>query len=93
MDPLTLLLFGGGMALSALSNIGGAAMTNASQEKLHAEDLALAREQFGWGKSMDIFDMKMKTQEGKLQAANNALKTDVALQDRFRAMFAPLGGK
>jgi len=90
MDPLTLALFGIGVGVSALSTLGGAAMTNSSQEKAHKEDLALAREQFDWGKKMDTFDMGMKMNAAKLETINNALKNNVALQDRFRTMFAPV---
>jgi len=91
MDPLTIGLFAGGSLLSGIFNLWGASTTAKSTEKMHQEDLKLAREQFDWGKKIDTFDMTMKAGDAKLQAMNNLLKTNIGLQDRFRSMFAPQG--
>jgi len=92
MDPLTIgLLYGGGVLVSSVFNLWGAFKTADSQEKMHQEDLALAKEQFAWGKKMDAFDMTMKAGDAKLQAMNNLLKTNMGLQDRFKSLFAPQG--
>jgi len=86
------------LAIIASAVISGVASYLGNKEnseeagKAKEEDLALAREQFEWGKRIDLFDMNMETQKAKLDTMNNALKNNVALQDRFRTMFAPLNG-